>query len=97
MLQAVRERKPDLGYKLIHANKVFFDRTLPLNKCVTLLLNTELGAVDFGSGGGEKARKEINRLSTFAVYLYPMCCSQFETSTIDGFTIVLQMGRRENC
>lgn len=59
--QAVRERKPDLGYKLIHANKVFFDRTLPLNKCVTLLLNTELGAVDFGSGGGEKARKEINR------------------------------------
>lgn len=59
--QAVRERKPDLGYKLIHANKVFFDRTLPLNKCVTLLLNTELGAVDFSSGGGEKARQEINR------------------------------------
>jgi len=59
--QAVRERKPDLGYKLINANKVFFDRSLPLNKCVSLLLNNELGAVDFASGGGEKARKEINR------------------------------------
>jgi len=59
--QAVRERKPDLGYKLINANKVFFDRSVPLNKCVTLLLNNELGAVDFSSGGGEKARKEINK------------------------------------
>merc|ERR1711981_768669 len=59
--QAVRERKPDLGYKLINANKVFFDRSLPLNKCMSLLLNNELGAVDFSSGGGEKARKEINR------------------------------------
>jgi len=27
-----------------------------------LLLNNEIGAVDFASGGGEKARKEINRL-----------------------------------
>ena len=60
-MQAVRERKPDLGYKLINANKVFFDRSVPLNKCVTLLLNNELGAVDFSSGGGEKARNEINR------------------------------------
>merc|ERR1711981_484996 len=59
--QAVRERKPDLGYKLINANKVFFDRSVPLNKCVSLLLNNELGAVDFSSGGGEKARQEINR------------------------------------
>ena len=59
--QAVREQKKNLGYKLVHANKVFFDRTLPLDKCMTLLLNTELGAVDFGSGGGEKARNEINR------------------------------------
>jgi len=59
--QAVRERKPDLGYKLINANKVFFDRSVALNKCVSLLLNNELGAVDFSSGGGEKARQEINR------------------------------------
>ena len=67
-MQAVRERKPDLGYKLINANKVFFDRSVPLNKCVTLLLNNELGAVDFSSGGGEKARKEINKYVDIVEY-----------------------------
>ena len=68
ILQAVRERKPDLGYKLINANKVFFDRSVPLNKCVRLLLNNELGAVDFSSGGGEKARKEINRFAELVFF-----------------------------
>ena len=30
--QAVRERNPDLGYKLTHANKLFFHRNLQLNR-----------------------------------------------------------------
>ena len=36
--QAVRERNPDLGYKLTHANKLYFHRNLPLNSCIQLLL-----------------------------------------------------------
>jgi len=57
--QAVRENNADKGYKLIHANRMFFDRSIPLNKCIQLLLNNELGAVDFQQNP-EKARKQIN-------------------------------------
>jgi len=56
--QAVRERNPDLGYKLTHANKLYFHRNLPLNSCIQLLLQDELGVVDFGNP--EKVRNEIN-------------------------------------
>ena len=45
--QTVREKNEDKGYSLIHANRLFFDRSVPLNKCIQLLLNNELGAVDF--------------------------------------------------
>lgn len=57
--QAVRERSPDLGYKLTHANKLYFDRKLPLNSCIQLLLQDELGVVDFNNV--EKTTKEINQ------------------------------------
>ena len=58
--QAVREQNPDLGYQLIHANRMFFDRSIPIHHCIQLLLNNELGAVDFASNP-EKARKLINK------------------------------------
>lgn len=57
--QTVREKNEDKGYSLIHANRLFFDRSVPLNKCIQLLLNNELGAVDFQQNP-EKARKQIN-------------------------------------
>merc|ERR1719367_1943972 len=57
--QTVREKNEDKGYKLIHANRMFFDRSIPLNKRIQLLLNNELGAVDFQQNP-EKARKQIN-------------------------------------
>jgi serine protease inhibitor len=56
--QAVRERNPDLGYQLIHANKLYFDRQLPLSSCIQLILQDELGVVDFKKS--EKVRQEIN-------------------------------------
>ncbi len=56
--QAIRERSPDLGYQLTHANKIYFDRQLPLNSCIQLLLQDELGVVDFQNI--EKTTKEIN-------------------------------------
>jgi len=57
--QAVREMNDEKGYELIHANRLFFDRKIPLNKCVQILLNNELGVVDFQKNS-EKARKQIN-------------------------------------
>jgi len=57
--QDLRQSNPDLGYKLTHANKIYFDRALPLNQCIQLLLQNELGAVDFGRS--EKTRKEVNQ------------------------------------
>lgn len=57
--QAVRERNPDLGYKLTHANKLYFDRRVPLDDCVQLLLQEDLGVVDFQESA-DKARQEIN-------------------------------------
>lgn len=56
--QAIRERDPNLGYTLTHANKFYFDRTLPLNECLQLVLQTELEALDFAQP--EKARSVIN-------------------------------------
>ncbi|CAB4066832.1 unnamed protein product [Lepeophtheirus salmonis] len=32
--QAIRERNPELGYNLTHANKFYFDRALPLELCL---------------------------------------------------------------
>jgi len=58
--QAVRENNEELGYTLIHANRMFFDRNVPVNRCIRLLLNNELGAVDF-KANSEKARKAINK------------------------------------
>jgi len=57
--QAVRERNPDLGYQLTNANKLYFHRALPLNSCIQLLLQNELGVVDFSQA--EKTRNEINQ------------------------------------
>ena len=56
--QAIRERNPDLGYHLTHANKVYFNRELPLNSCIQLLLQDELAAVDFKNV--EKVTNQIN-------------------------------------
>jgi len=56
--QAVRERSPDLGYQLTHANKLYFHRNLQLNSCIQLLLQDQLGVVDFSKP--EKVRNEIN-------------------------------------
>ena len=58
--QAVREKNPNLGYKLIHSNKFFFDRSLPVSSCMQLVLQNELGVVDFATNP-EKARVEINK------------------------------------
>ena len=33
-LQEIRERNTDLGYTLINANKMYFDRSLPLGQCM---------------------------------------------------------------
>ena len=57
--QAIRERNPDLGYQLTHANKVYFDRDLPLNSCIQLLLQDELAAVDFKNV--DKVTNQINQ------------------------------------
>ena len=57
--QAVRERNPDLGYDLTNANKLYFHRALPLNSCIQLVLQNELGVVDFTKA--DKTRKEINQ------------------------------------
>jgi len=57
--QAIRERNPDLGYQLTHANKVYFDRDLPLNSCIQLLLQDELAAVDFKNA--DKVTNQINQ------------------------------------
>ena len=57
--QAVRERNPDLGYTLTNANKLYFHRALPLNSCIQLLLQNELGVVDFSKA--DKTRNEINQ------------------------------------
>ena len=57
--QAIRERNPDLGYHLTHANKVYFNRELPLNSCIQLLLQDELAAVDFKNV--EKVTNQINQ------------------------------------
>jgi serine protease inhibitor len=56
--QALRDRDPNLGYELTHANKLYFDRELPISKCFQLVLQDELEAVDFDNA--EKARKIIN-------------------------------------
>jgi hypothetical protein len=32
--QEIRERNSDLGYTLINANKMYFDRSLPLGQCM---------------------------------------------------------------
>jgi len=56
--QEIRERNADLGYTLINANKMYFDRSLPLGQCMQLLLRNEIEAVDFHNG--EKARTTIN-------------------------------------
>ena len=56
--QAIHERNPDLGYHLTHANKVYFNRELPLNSCIQLLLQDELAAVDFKNV--EKVTNQIN-------------------------------------
>ncbi len=56
--QAIRDRDPNLGYELTHANKLYFDRELPLSKCFQLVLQDELEAVDFSHS--EKARSAIN-------------------------------------
>jgi serpin B len=57
--QAIRERDPNLGYTLVHANKLYFDRIMPINTCLQVVLQDELEAVDFGKGS-EKARVKIN-------------------------------------
>ena len=57
--QAIRERNPDLGYQLTNANKLYFHRALPLNSCIQLLLQNELGVVDFSKA--DKTRNEINQ------------------------------------
>merc|ERR1719210_211095 len=57
--QTIREKNPDLGYHLTHANKVYFNRELPLNSCVQLLLQDELAAVDFKNV--EKVTNQINQ------------------------------------
>ena len=56
--QAIRELDTSLGYELTHANKFYFDRTLPLNKCLQLVLQNEVEALDFKKA--EKARAIIN-------------------------------------
>lgn len=45
--QAIRDRDPNLGYQLTHANKLYFDRSLPLSQCFQLVLQDELEALDF--------------------------------------------------
>eukprot|EP00095_Tigriopus_kingsejongensis_P007012 snap_masked-scaffold232_size243569-processed-gene-0.7 protein:Tk07012 transcript:snap_masked-scaffold232_size243569-processed-gene-0.7-mRNA-1 annotation:"serpin b4" len=57
--QAIRERDPNLGYTLTHANKFFFDRSLDLNQCLKLVLQNELEALDFSNP--DKARSIINQ------------------------------------
>jgi serpin B len=57
--QAIRERDPDLGYSLAHANKLYFDRALPINNCLQLVLQDELEAVDIEKNAN-KARQTIN-------------------------------------
>lgn len=56
--QAIRELDTSLGYDLTHANKFYFDRSLPLNQCLQLVLQDEVEALDFKKA--EKARKVIN-------------------------------------
>ena len=56
--QAIRERDPNLGYQLTHANKLYFDRSLPLSQCFQLVLQDELEALDFHNV--EKATNLIN-------------------------------------
>lgn len=58
VFQSLRARNPDLGYKLTHANKFYFDRSLDLSQCLQLVLRDELEAVDFNKP--EKARGIIN-------------------------------------
>jgi len=57
--QEIREQNKNLGYTLINANKVFFDRALPLSQCMQMLLRNEIEAVDFKNA--EKARQSINK------------------------------------
>lgn len=56
--QTIRDADPDLGYELAHANKFYFDRSLALNKCLKVVLQDELEAVDFGNA--KKTRNVIN-------------------------------------
>ena len=56
--QAIREQDPNLGYKLNHVNKLYFDRSLPLNRCLDLVLQDELEALDFTNS--KKAVSIIN-------------------------------------
>ena len=58
--QAIRDQDPNLGYELTHANKFFFDNSLPLSQCLQLVLQDELEAVDFAGNSG-KALKQINQ------------------------------------
>jgi len=47
--QSIRDQDPNLGYQLTHANKLYFDRALPLSQCFQLVLQDEMEAVDFHS------------------------------------------------
>lgn len=45
--QAVRERTPGLGYTFAHANKLYVDNELNINKCLSLTLNDQIQSVNF--------------------------------------------------
>jgi len=57
--QAVRERTPKLGYEFRQANKLYFERSLELNKCLQLALYNQIESTDF-AGNAEAARENIN-------------------------------------
>ena len=58
-LQAIREAAPDKGYSLSSANKLYFDRSLPLSRCLQTVLASQVEAADFKNA--EKTRTAINR------------------------------------
>lgn len=57
--QAVRENTPGLGYDFRQANKLYFDETLDLNKCLKMALNTQIEPTDF-SKDPEGSRVAMN-------------------------------------
>nr|ACO14815.1 Serpin B4 [Caligus clemensi] len=56
--QSIRERNPELGYNLTHANKFYFNRDLSLDPCLQKVLSEEMEATDFSNSN--KATRIIN-------------------------------------